>query len=273
MNIQEFIGWVEQNASRVHEYKSGGDGTGGKCDCIGLVIGALRLSGMKWPWTHGSNYAARYRTRNLAADRPLNAGDLVYKARAPGEAKYNLPKTYMNGPDRNDYYHVGVVTSTNPLRIMHCTSVKGGMKVDTTRGTWKYSGQMNLLDAEEEKKVSTLQAIVHAENGKPVKLRAKADQNCNLYTEVKVGTAVEVIGASGEWVHVRYGGREGYMMEKYLTVAQEAQETENSTPIMDAATLDEVIVSFRAQLLTIKQGVEMLEIMLDQLQGKGGAVG
>ena len=79
MTAEDFVVWVNKNAARVTEYSNGGDGSNGKCDCIGLIIGAWRLSGNKWPWIHGSNYTARYLSDNLGPDQPLELGDLVYK--------------------------------------------------------------------------------------------------------------------------------------------------------------------------------------------------
>ena len=108
MNDAQFVEWVEKNAARVTGYKLGHDGSDGLCDCIGLIIGAWRMAGNKWPWTHGSNYTARYLTKNLGKDQPLNLGDLVFKGKQPGDSGYHLPDQYKKGTDLTDYYHVGV---------------------------------------------------------------------------------------------------------------------------------------------------------------------
>lgn len=181
MTTREFVGWVIENSKRVHEYKSGGDGSVGGCDCIGLVIGAWKLGGGKWPWTHGTNYAMRYRTSNVravnsAAD--LQYGNLVYKGRQPGDENYNLPKKYNDSGDLTDYYHIGVVINTAPLQIIHCTTVDGGIKIDTKPGAWKYTGSLNLL--EEREGDSNMggypyKAQVHADSGKTVNMRKAPD--------------------------------------------------------------------------------------------------
>lgn len=54
--LSKFLSCVRENAARVREYESGGDGSNGKCDCIGLIIGALALAGFRWPGIHGSNW-------------------------------------------------------------------------------------------------------------------------------------------------------------------------------------------------------------------------
>lgn len=142
-----FVAAVLRNAQRVNRYKLGGDGSDGTCDCIGLVIGAVRMLGLSWTGTHGSNYAARYKTYNL---RPINCADelapgqLVYKARDPQHDKYNLPAGYDGHPDQRDYYHVGVVTCVAPIEITHCTTVTGGIKSDDKLGAWAYCGELIL---------------------------------------------------------------------------------------------------------------------------------
>lgn len=217
MNNVEFVSWIGKNAARVTHYKNGGDGSGdGGCDCIGLVIGAWRMSGNKWPWTHGTNYAARYLTRGLAADQPLRLGDLVYKAREPGEAGYDLPSTYRGHHDKRDYYHVGVVTAASPLEITHCTGVPGGIKRDTKRGKWKYSGQFSKITYSEEP-MSGYTATVYAPNGGKVNLRNGPGTSYDVIARIPTGTQVETISETKTgWVFIRAGSRQGYMNAEYL---------------------------------------------------------
>lgn len=59
-------------------------------------------------------------------------------------------------------------------------------------------------------------AVVYAENGKPVKMRAKPNTSCKTYWEIPCGTVVDVIKEDGEWTAIRYGTKEGYMMSQFL---------------------------------------------------------
>ncbi len=143
----DFVSAVLKNADRVDHYELGCDGSEGGCDCIGLVIGAVRLMGKLWACTHGSNYAARYKTLNLApitSSDLVGLGDLVYKARKPGDPNFKLPRSYENHWMKYDYYHVGVVTSVNPVVVTHCTSVPGGIKQDDSLDAWHYYGELIL---------------------------------------------------------------------------------------------------------------------------------
>lgn len=149
ITLSQFMTALQTNINRTTQYVSGGDGTGGKCDCIGLIIGAIRLAGGSWTGTHGSNYAVRNEMRwvqSVSSASQLAYGDIVYKAYAPGHSSWNLPSSYKYSSDQNDYYHVGVVTQVDPLRITHCTTVSGGIKVDTSMGAWKYRGLLKKVD-------------------------------------------------------------------------------------------------------------------------------
>lgn len=150
ITVEAFLEKVREIQREVPQYKLGGFGLRGVCDCIGLIIGALRRIGAGWGKVHGSNYALRNEMEYVvpiktAAD--LRVGWPVYKFHPPGHPKNRLPSSYRNHPDQNDYYHVGVVDNVSPLRILHCTSWKGGsgIKVDTRLGSWAVGGPLKRL--------------------------------------------------------------------------------------------------------------------------------
>ena len=64
--VKKFLEMVAKIKSLNPAYKQPGDGSNGVCDCIGLIIGAIRRMSLKWKGIHGSNYGARYETNNLS---------------------------------------------------------------------------------------------------------------------------------------------------------------------------------------------------------------
>lgn len=129
--LEKFLECVQKNADRVSEYRLGGDGADGTCDCIGLIIGAVQLAGGTWDGPHWSNYAARYKVLDLhrvMMAEQLSRGDIVFKAR------------HRDNISIEDFYHVGVVTCVNPLMITHCAC--NGIKTDTELGGWAYAGKL-----------------------------------------------------------------------------------------------------------------------------------
>ena len=245
--IKRFLDKIQAIKALRPTYRQPGDGSDGTCDCIGLIIGAIRRMGLKWTGIHGSNYAARKAMTFLqpisSIDR-LQPGDIVYKAYNPGEGKYNLPARYKQGGayyngDLKDYYHVGVVTQVNPLNITHMTSPT--VKVDTKLGKWAYFGQLKLLsssaqpstgigsavsDSKPAQTVKPVQeattgavATVTAPSGKYVKMRKQPSQSCGVYDEVPVGAKVTLVKPGEVWAQIDYGRRKGwYMMAKFLDV-------------------------------------------------------
>jgi hypothetical protein len=231
MTIEQFLEKVQSIVNEHPTYRLGGDGSDGTCDCIGLVIGAIRRAGGGWTGTHGSNYAARFAVDGLfrqvdAAD--LDLGWLVFKALGPMDAGYDLPDKYRAGGaaytgDVMDYYHVGIVTGVEPLAITHCTKGGGvdGVTVDTRQGDWRYAGPCALVtyaaDTDRDSpegggtSMETRRATVISQDGNPVKLRSTPSTDKPYLAKVPVGTPVEVMQDAQGWAQVRLlDGKVGY---------------------------------------------------------------
>ena len=148
ISVPAFLSKIAEIESEHPRYRLGGSGKDGTCDCIGLVIGAIRRAGGSWTGVHGSNWAARNEVRRLYDTNMAKPGDVVFKFHQSGSSSNKLPSRYANHPDRNDYYHVGVVTSVAPLRIIHCTSSGGvsGIKADTAWGQWSRAAELKAVD-------------------------------------------------------------------------------------------------------------------------------
>lgn len=223
VRMADYLAAVDEIAGERPEYRIGGDGSDGGCDCIGLTIGAIRRAGGAWPGLHGSNYAARNETRYLLPvtdAEDLTPGECVCKARAPGEDAYDLPDRYQDDPDRNDYYHWGVVRSATPLEIIHCTA-PGGITVDRRLGRWRYRCGLARVEPPQDEEVNDMTegtmrqtATVRASSGSTVNLRKTPGGD--LVTRVPVGATVTVTGERGEWSQIEFSGRAGWMMSRFL---------------------------------------------------------
>lgn len=81
MTIDEFLTNVRRIQAADPRYRLGRDGSDGYCDCIGLVIGAIRRSGGQWRGIHGTNWTARNAMHDLNPLRgagQLRRGELVF---------------------------------------------------------------------------------------------------------------------------------------------------------------------------------------------------
>lgn len=152
ISITRYVDGVESIYAENPTYETGHDGSDGMCDCIGMCKGAIRRSGGNPSGLSGTNYAARYTIKNfypIPSASALKVGEVVLKARKPGESGYSLPDKYKPGGssyngDLTDYYHIGTVTQVNPLVITHMTSPAA--KKDTKLGKWSYYGKLPQVD-------------------------------------------------------------------------------------------------------------------------------
>ena len=127
VSLTDFLAKVDEIQREQPRYRLGGWANDGTCDCIGLMIGAMRRCGGTWGGIHGSNWTARFGVtglKDISGVDQLKPGMLVFRVRSGTD---QLPVRYLPGGsgytgDIRDYCHVGVVRSVDPLRIVHCTS-------------------------------------------------------------------------------------------------------------------------------------------------------
>ena len=243
MKNTEFVKRVLEIAETNPTYRTGGDGSDGTCDCIGLIMGAL---GKDLPM-HSTNYFIRYELADepdaITDETELQLGDLVIKARSETNPRYDLHERYKPGgryyiiDDLLDYYHVGVVTGVNPLIITHCTETGliNGIARDYTLGGWTHVGFADDLEYEGQWDDAAALihdiAIVYSEDGNPVRMRSKptAEGGYNTIVKVPVGAQVEVAESDGTWSTVRWDGKRGYMQNQYLRLIGMAQADTEQT--------------------------------------------
>ena len=233
IGVSGFVARVEQIAARDLTYKIGGVGKNGVCDCIGLIMGAMYEGGQKKYDLHSTNYFARYQTLELKKvnEKGLFFGQLLYRARTNQDklnARYLPGGRYYTG-DLLDYYHVGVVTSVHPLRIIECTEYGDmtGIVINDRFKGWHYGGKLRgvLYDntdmggiyKEEEETIMPLYKATVITQEDPLTLRATPEGR--KIGEIPKGAMVEVL-TEGEWPRVRYGDALGYVSGKYLERVQ-----------------------------------------------------
>ncbi len=207
-------------------YRTGGDGSDGTCDCIGMGRGALEREGVTdITGMNGTNYAARHTILNLQKIKKasqLRKGDVVLKVRDKDDKDMPLPDQYRKkGNDYNktwketNFTHYGTVIQTNPIRICHMTTPTA--KIDTDLGNWTYFGQLPWVEYGEEGELPDVRtAMVYAESGSTVKMRQKPSSLCRMYWDVPIGSRVIVMDPGDKWSEIIWAGRTGYMMTKYL---------------------------------------------------------
>ena len=226
ISTDKFIDGIESIYIEQPVYEIGHDGSDGFCDCIGMVRGALTRAGCTdIDNMRGTNQAARKTIQNLAKikkEGQLRLGDVVLKVRDKDDSSMRLPDRYRKGksdydPDVGEinFTHIGTVTKVNPIEITHMTSPSA--KKDNSIKGWGYFGQLPWVSAVEPgPDVET--AVVYAESGKTVKMRAKPSTLCRLYWDVPIGSEVTLINRGDTWSEIAWNGRRGYMVNRFLQV-------------------------------------------------------
>ena len=101
---------------------------------------------------------------------------------------------------------------------------------DLISSNWLYHGKAkSIVDAASDKETVSIkipentpstgsQAVVVADAGKTVNLRAGAAMNKKILVRVPVEKTVDIITPGEKWAEVKYGSYHGYMMAQYLDV-------------------------------------------------------
>lgn len=218
----------------------------GQVDCSGAFVWSYSQHGHSI--YHGGNRIARTEIVELIpiADAKIVPGMAAFKRRKPGESGYALPSGYQPGGahyngDLNDYYHIGLVDE-DTTRVLNAQSAATGFVASDIGKGWSHVAYLkqvdyngtdvkqevhdpvvdagNSTDANDKPAPtpSTKTAYVTSENGKAVKMREKPSESCRNWKELKVGTVVTIRGnASNGWTPISYGGKNWYMMSKFLT--------------------------------------------------------
>lgn len=249
MTNLEFVEGVRRIAASNPTYRTGGDGSDGTCDCIGLVMGAL---GKTFPM-HSTNYFARYEVGPLDSvdnwdEAELDVGTLVFKARSASNPRYDLHERYKRGGrydtgDLTDYYHVGVVTSVAPFVITHCTSSDdiNGIDYDNSLTGWTHIAVVADMETdgdEPEEKPAEKTMLVKTIDGNPVKMRKTPSTLWPYIEKIPNGELVTVHEMGSEWATISWGGKRGYMMREFLHEVQEDKPKQNGQTVTISMPMD-----------------------------------
>lgn len=242
-SFREILGWP---------YKLGGTNQNG-IDCSGAFVRGYRQQGQSI--YHGSNriiraYCEDAFTIESASD--LKIGMAIYKQRTDlsrMKAEYKPGGRYYNPALPNDYYHIGLVTSVNPLRIINATTPVA--REETRLSNWTVAAYLIAANYSEQP-TQEKTAIVTARTGSTVNLRRSASLSAPILTRVPLGQAVTITGDTGQWSQVRYQSYNGYMMTEFLSEGSEGDENE---------------VCDLGELIALRKRVEELEAMIADEQG------
>lgn len=159
ITAEKYVEKVEEIYNENPSYRTGGDGSDGTCDCIGMCRGASERAGATGIHNmRGTNNAVRHLDLNLqqlAGSSQLQLGDIVMRTRDKDDPNMPLPDQYRKGGSdysekwgETNFTHIGTVTKVYPLEITHMTSPHA--KKDTSIKNWTWFGHLPWVERGEE---------------------------------------------------------------------------------------------------------------------------
>jgi hypothetical protein len=253
----------------VEEYKKTiGKYTYAQRDCIGSIWKILERYGAKTSYV-GSNWFARHELKNM---RPLTDksqlydGCAVLKTVMPNQSGHALPDRYKSDADLIDYNHIGIGTDDGQiLDSTRTASGRDGPGVSTAKigpNSWDIIADFEDVEygtapSEPAQEGAAMTGYINLPKDSNVKFRISPSNGSQWYGRINGGEAVEIVSDSGEWTRVKYGGKDGYVMSKFIATDPTVQP-DPMPP--DAQDVD------RAALIAEARGlVKRLGAILDNL--------
>ena len=210
----------------------------GCVDCSGAFVYAYR----KYDKTiyHGSNRIARVYVDKLLPISEAKPGMAAFKVRHPGDLYYELRAEYQKGGKYyngtlDDYYHIGLVDS-DPNYVLNAKGEKSGFCRDPIGGKrpWAYVAYLKAVDygTEQGDEKSMEQEVIirggHA--GSPINLRASASTSAKIIETIPQNSSATLLGTDGSWSKIKYEGKTGYVMTKFVGSSDIPTSNNPATP-------------------------------------------
>ncbi len=188
-------------------------------DCSGAFVYAYGLYGERI--YHGSNRMIREYCHGVkpVSEAKLEVGMAIFKSRkelSDLKAEYKPGGRYYDPALPYDYYHVGLITSVNPLEIVNATYPN--VLISRRLSDWSDAAFLNAVDYGSDISKPMSAAYTVAEQGGTVNLRRAPDARAEIIARVPLGRRVLAGDENGGWRKVRFGASEGYMMAEFVAV-------------------------------------------------------
>ena len=190
-------------------------------DCSGMFVRAYKLQGASI--YHGSNTIWRSNLSEkgrIVSTNQLQVGMAVFKNRDWTE-KDSKNKWYNKDADGN-MYHIGLVVSVNPVRIIHASTNGMCVREDPYSKAWTHWGKLNNADYNgyngTQTEVNNMKTMyVYSENGGNVNMRAAMSTTSGqIIAKIPSKTPVTFLSDEGAWARIEYNGKTGFMRSEFL---------------------------------------------------------
>lgn len=190
----------------------------GLVSCAGAWVYIFKMWGLSL--YHGSNTIWRKHTghKGTLAEMAayLQPGWAVFKWRKDGE-----PEQFVNDGE-DDLYHMGCyIGSTEQYpegAVIEAQGTKTGVVVTSITSGWSRAAEMAKVDYTATAETHATMAVVTAESGRTVNMRAEPSADAVIRKQVPIGAQVAVMDVTDGWALIQYDGLPGYMLERFLQI-------------------------------------------------------
>lgn len=197
-------------------YVKGGE-TDDKQDCQGHIERCVRVNGGQMAYA-GSNDMFRNACTwvgtlaEARAQGKLVPAALLFLVTHTGD----YPEKY-HADGKGNASHVGLYIGDPDILITHAAASAGRVTTSSFASTWTHVGLAKAIDYAEGGGIAlTRYAVVTADSGSTVNLRAHPNGQSVVLERVPVGTQVAVESTINGYGRLTYGGKGGYMLEDFL---------------------------------------------------------
>ena len=171
-----------------------------------------------------------------------------------------------------DFHHIGVVTSTNPIRIVHQSSAAGHTACDTSIKKWAYCSQLkgvqyepndNPISNEEGTKMYKVKVTA-----KSLRIRADASTSSAVLGSLPRGTEVECSQLVGGWY--KLADSDGWISADYCIVLNEPiyyEDDPSDDPVEPVHDWAQEIAELRQMILTNAAAIGELSRKINLTEG------
>lgn len=270
-DLQECIGKDKYGTPEtidINKLKSGGY----KVMCAGLIVAALKAQGVdlyngsntiwrKWLIDKGSISDHKSSNGYSKANNPLKSSQLE---KGMAVFKWNPIDTAKYKDGLGDYQHIGFVTSVQPLRIVHASSEKGQVAVDTSIGKFCAWGKIRGLDYQNKGDV-TMNRVEILVN---LNLRKEKSTSSVRLLTIPQGSIVEYEGDvnSDKWLRVKYNTHWGYVLNtsEYVRKYKENEDVHDTSVVeLDVDNDDKMTQN---DYIILPSDIAKIIIKLEQLE-------
>ncbi len=208
-SFQEIIGWP---------YKTPGTNDKNGIDCSGAFVRAYKAQNASI--YHGSNTIYRQYCgvkgiiNNVSVLQP---GVAVFKHRTDG----NEPDKYKNDGIGN-MYHIGLVVSVSPLKIIHATTPVA--KMDTTLGNWSYYGFLSDVNYASEPVPSVEKTVIVTASSVNMRKTPAGEYMLRIPGGTTLSISNEVTQNNILYGETAYDGYHGWIDMTYVTEVDSGSE-------------------------------------------------